>query len=1283
MTARKLISSLAAIAVFLGGVTICLAVPPQPFLFKAKLIVDGTTLTGDQPYEIKITNTSGTEFTPVDTAGNVFGTPTDGRFSYNVPMYDAEQTGGAPWSGPGTPATGCIQIWQQGGSQLTVSYPAQGSCPTGSGAFTIGQPGESIRFGTSLGTTTYEFDTPITATTPANIAVSPTSKAYADTKTNASSSAQTFTVTNTGGSSLTVGTLSLSGANANQFSKSSDNCSGQVVAGGGSCTVQVTFSPTSTGAKSGTLNIPSDAPNNTNLTATLTGTDTEANISVDLSTKNYGALNVGSTSAQTFTITNSGTASLVIGTVAISGTNAAEFVKGTDTCNGQTVAASATCTIQVTFTPASAGSKSATLSIPSDDPDTASLSVTLSGTVASQNLSIAPTSNAFSSVNVGSSSSAQTFTVTNTGNISLSIGTIAISGTNASEFTKQSDNCDSATVTPGGTCTLQVTFSPTSQGSKSATLSIPSNDPDGTTNVALTGTGLANEVNVSPTSLAFGNVVIGQTRNLDITVTNQGNADLTISSVDLAGSGFSLIQTIANNTVISGGGNATITARLTSSAETSYTGAVTINSNDTDEPTVTVTLSGAGVTTPTAHITIAPSGTISFGNNDIDETSDNTTNTITVTSDGSLDLTIGTVALSDTTNYTKTADTCSGATVPYSGSGTCQITVKFNPTTVGTKAATVTIPSNNGNIDATVDQSSTKNLTGVGIQYGLTVTPSTLNFGTVLLPDNSASGAGATCSDKGNGTVDCAVTIQNTGTQALTSFTLSTTNGSQFTVTPTTIGSMAGGAGTTAMVTYQSAAAASAHTGTLTVTSGSYTREVALSGTTNTKPATPTNSSPVNSATNTSVTPTLTAGAFSDADSDTHASSTWQVASAAGFSASAVVFQSINDTSNLTSITIPPGALQQNTTYYWRVSYKDSRGSPSTASTGFSFTTLSVTMNNSNTTPDATTVKSGNGTEITTISSANLPSSVANVSPQLLSDYSAVNSGTTANTSTDSVAIVKAKGGIDKDVLGIVTPAGTKIETVSTTTTSDTAFTTAPPTTFTFPYGVVSFRITDVTVGASVNVTIYTPSDLPSDAVWYKYNATNGWLKINSTGTYNAANTLLSSSTTFNVVSGKGVLTIKDDDVADVSSEVISGKAVIVDPGAPGIPVPEPVVSAAAATDASSGGAGCFIATAAFGSYFDPYVTILRNFRDGFLLTNRAGQAFVEWYYRVSPPIADYISGSEPLKAGVRIILLPAVGFSALSLQLGPLMTLFFFLAVMCGIAIALRTCWKYVSKQE
>jgi len=91
-----------------------------------------------------------------------------------------------------------------------------------------------------------------------------------------------------------------------------------------------------------------------------------------------------------------------------------------------------------------------------------------------------------------------------------------------------------------------------------------------------------------------------------------------------------------------------------------------------------------------------------------------------------------------------------------------------------------------------------------------------------------------------------------------------------------------------------------------------------------------------------------------------------------------------------------------------------------------------------------------------------------------------------------------------------------------------------------------------------------------------------------------------------------------------------------------------------------SGGSGgdCFIATAAFGSYFDPRVKILRDFRDTFLFTNHAGQSFVNWYYKVSPPMADFIRTREILKTLVRILLLPTVGFASLCLTVGVLPTL-------------------------
>lgn len=79
------------------------------------------------------------------------------------------------------------------------------------------------------------------------------------------------------------------------------------------------------------------------------------------------------------------------------------------------------------------------------------------------------------------------------------------------------------------------------------------------------------------------------------------------------------------------------------------------------------------------------------------------------------------------------------------------------------------------------------------------------------------------------------------------------------------------------------------------------------------------------------------------------------------------------------------------------------------------------------------------------------------------------------------------------------------------------------------------------------------------------------------------------------------------------------------------------------AKEESDDGGGCFIATAAYGSYFMPKVKVLRVFRDEYLLTNTAGQYFVKQYYQHSPPIADYISESEGLKTGVRAVLTPMV----------------------------------------
>jgi YVTN family beta-propeller protein len=105
----------------------------------------------------------------------------------------------------------------------------------------------------------------------------------------------------------------------------------------------------------------------------------------------------------------------------------------------------------------------------------------------------------------------------------------------------------------------------------------------------------------------------------------------------------------------------------------------------------------------------------------------------------------------------------------------------------------------------------------------------------------------------------------------------------------------------------------------------------------------------------------------------------------------------------------------------------------------------------------------------------------------------------------------------------------------------------------------------------------------------------------------------------------------------------------------------------------SGGGSGCFIATAAFGSQKEQNVRILQEFRDIVLLSHPLGEFIVSLYYRISPPIADFIRDRNTLRAWVRLCLLPLVGIGWVSLKIGPMITMSLLFLLGIGFACLIK----------
>jgi len=596
------------------------------------------------------------------------------------------------------------------------------------------------------------------------VTLAPSTLLFGSQIVNTASAAQTVTLSNSGTSDLSIASIAANGDFA-----STNNC-GSSLAAGSACTLSVTFTPVATGTRNGTVTIIDGSGTHV---VTLNGTGNAPGVTLTPSTLLFGSQVVNTASAaQTVALTNSGTSGLFIASITANG----DFAS-TNNC-GSSLAANASCTIGVTFTPAVTGTRSGTVTIT----DGAGTHVaTLTGTGTAPGVTLTPSNLTFGSEVVGVSSVAQAVTVANTGTSSLIISSISAAG----DFT-QTDNC--TTIAAGASCSIQAVFTPTASGTRSGVITLVDNA--GVQEVVLTGTGNMPGVALSPSTLIFGSQTVGTVSSVQtVIVSNTGTSTLTVNSVNAAGD-FSQTDNCAT---IVAGASCSIQVIFTPTAIGLRNGAIALSDN---AGTHVIALTGTG---DAPGISLMPS-TLIFGSEVVGTTS--AAQWVTVGNIGTSTLTVSSVTAAGDFSQTN------NCTILAPGAS-CSIQAAFVPTAAGTRNGTITL----------IDSAGTHviAMSGIGDAPGVALSVSQIDFGSQTVGTSSATQS---------------ATITNLGSSVLAITGLSASG--DFTVSSPDCGTLPTsvpiGVSCTLQVIF-SPVATGVRTGTVIVTDSNGTHTIALSGT--------------------------------------------------------------------------------------------------------------------------------------------------------------------------------------------------------------------------------------------------------------------------------------------------------------------------------------------------------------------------------------------------------------------------------------------------------------------
>ena len=384
--------------------------------------------------------------------------------------------------------------------------------------------------------------------------------------------------------------------------------------------------------------------------------------------------------------------------------------------------------------------------------------VVLTASTGSSNpqLTVSSPSHDFGNVTVDTVANA-TLTLTNSGAANLAISHLAVSGNGFEASTNKAPT----TVPAGGNVVVSLTFSPSASGNYSGALTISSDDPNTpTATVALAGTATNQSIGkliATPAALNFNNVQVGSTASAVTTLKNVGTGNVTLSQINLSGSGFST-SGIATPVLVVPGESLTLTVKYTPSTTKATSGDISLVSAQGGITSVSV----SGTVSQSA-LTLSPAS-INFGSA---VTGVANTQTVQISNPGIAAVTI------TAANISGTGFSASGLALPLtlSAGKTAAFNVQFVPKSAGAATGSLSVVSDASNPPSAIA------LSGAGVAAGLSlaVNPSNVSFGNVNV--GSTASRSVTITNTGNSNV----AISN---EALTGANLSLSGGSAVTLSP-------------------------------------------------------------------------------------------------------------------------------------------------------------------------------------------------------------------------------------------------------------------------------------------------------------------------------------------------------------------------------------------------------------------------------------------------------------------------------------------------------------------